>query len=287
MVLWKQRDRKEQKGAHCAIRIAVVDDDWYISSRIERILLSYDHISTYDLDIEVFQNGLDYFKYLKNEHDFDLIFLDIEMSGPNGVEIGRHIRNVMKNNITQIVYITAFDGYEQALFKVRPMDFLKKPFTDIDVINTVEIYIELYDSAGKLFEFTSQRKKRKVPFNQILYFKSNDKVVDVITIAENAYFYGKLNSIVEQLPCQFQVIHKSYIINKMYVKKYNYTNVVMTNDDVLTISQNYRSDMRQLNLSKNNSGKEFFCDQNGVVSISFGKSISNIYPIPIYREFLF
>ena len=45
------------------IRIAVVDDDWYISSRIERILLSYDHISTYDLDIEVFQNGLDYFKY--------------------------------------------------------------------------------------------------------------------------------------------------------------------------------------------------------------------------------
>ena len=146
------------------IRIAVVDDDWYISSRIERILLSYDHISTYDLDIEVFQNGLDYFKYLKNEHDFDLIFLDIEMSGPNGVEIGRHIRNVMKNNITQIVYITAFDGYEQALFKVRPMDFLKKPFADIDVINTVETYIELYDSAGKLFEFTSQRKKRKVPF---------------------------------------------------------------------------------------------------------------------------
>lgn len=69
------------------IRIAVVDDDWYISSRIERILLSYDHISTYDLDIEVFQNGLDYFKYLKNEHDFDLIFLDIEMSGPNGVEM--------------------------------------------------------------------------------------------------------------------------------------------------------------------------------------------------------
>ena len=59
------------------IRIAVVDDDWYISSRIERILLSYDHISTYDLDIEVFQNGLDYFKYLKNEHDFDLIFLDM------------------------------------------------------------------------------------------------------------------------------------------------------------------------------------------------------------------
>ena len=52
------------------IRIAVVDDDWYISSRIERILLSYDHISTYDLDIKVFQNGLDYFKYLKNEHDF-------------------------------------------------------------------------------------------------------------------------------------------------------------------------------------------------------------------------
>lgn len=56
------------------IRIAVVGDDWYISSRIERILLSYDHISTYDLDIEVFQNGLDYFKYLKNECNFDLIF---------------------------------------------------------------------------------------------------------------------------------------------------------------------------------------------------------------------
>ncbi len=55
-------EKKDKKGTHYVIRIAVVGDDWYISSRIERILLSYDHISTYDLDIEVFQNRLNYFK---------------------------------------------------------------------------------------------------------------------------------------------------------------------------------------------------------------------------------
>lgn len=83
------------------------------------------------------------------------------MSGPNGVEIGLPYSKCKKNNITQIVYITAFDGYEQALFKVRPMDFLKKPFTDIDVINTVETYIELYDSAWENYLSLLPREKRE------------------------------------------------------------------------------------------------------------------------------
>lgn len=241
------------------IRIAVVDDDWLLSSKIEKIVLAYDQVSTYHFDVEVFHNGADFLRYIDTENVvFDLVFLDIQMPMGNGVEVGKYIRNHKKDNVTQIVYVTAFDGYEQKLFQNRPMDFLKKPFEEDSIVKIIEKYIELYKNIGQKFEFTYQREKLEILFKDIFYFSSTDKKVAVITKEQTYYFYGKLNDIKDKISYTFQIIHKSYIVNRFHVKRYNYTNVIMTNDVSLPISQSYRKDIRKLISSKNDSGKEFF-----------------------------
>lgn len=240
------------------IRIAVVDDDYYLCSNVEKVLLAYNQVSTYDFEIEVFQSGEDLLRYLEEYQDFDLIFLDIEMSGCNGVEVGKIIRNHRNNNITQIVYITACDGYDRQLFQIRPMDFLEKPLTNSAIIATVEKYIHLYADMDQLFSFTYHRQRMKTPYKMIIYFKSDDKKVEIYTVEETYIFYGKLNDIMNSLPCEFMIIHKSYIVNRLYIEKYSYDSVTMTNKDELPISQNYRKNVRKLLSSKSNSGKEFF-----------------------------
>lgn len=240
------------------IRIAIVDDDCFLCSNIEKVLLAYHQVSTYDFEIEVFQSGEDILRYLEEYQDFDLIFLDIEMTGCNGVEVGKVIRNHYHNNFTQIVYITACDGYERQLFQNRPMDFLEKPLTNHAIVATVEKYIHLYADMDQLFSFTCHRQQMKVPYKEILYFKSDDKKIEICTVEERYHFYGKLNSIISRLPFDFMVIHKSYIVNRLYIEKYSYQSVTMVNKDELPISQSYRKDVRKLLSSKSNSGKEFF-----------------------------
>lgn len=240
------------------IRIAIVDDDCYLCSNIEKVLLAYDRVSTYDLEVEVFFNGDSLLSYMEEEDNFDLIFLDIEMNGYNGVEVGKIIRERHQNNITQIVYITACDGYDRQLFQIRPMGFLEKPLKNNDIISTVETYIKLYAGMDNMFSFTYNRKKIKIPYKEIIYFKSDNKKIELCTTEELYDFYGKLNDITGSLPCEFMIIHKSYIVNRMYIEKYGYNSITVINQDELPISQYYRKDVRKLLSLKSNVGKEFF-----------------------------
>ncbi len=240
------------------IRIAIVDDDIYVGSKIEKMLITYSSVSTYDFKIDVFQSGEELCKHMINEQKFDLVFLDIEMYGCNGIEVGRIIRDELKDDITQIVYITARDGYERQLFKVRPLDFIKKPFTESVIVNVVDTYLRLHSQMNELFEFICERQKVKIPCKDILYFHSVDKKVNVYTNKTVMGFYGKLSDISDNLPHEFMIIHQSYIINKVYAEKYSYESVTMINGQQLPISQNYRKNVKRLISLKRDMGKEFF-----------------------------
>lgn len=182
------------------IRIAIVDDDCYLSSHVERVLLAYNRISTYDFEIEVFNSGYDLFQYLEEEQNFDLIFLDIEMEGCNGVEIGRILRDEQKDNITQIVYITACDGYERQLFQIRPMNFLEKPLSSSMIVGEVEKYIELFAGMEQLFSFTCQRKNLKIPYKDIIYFRSDDKKIEIWVSYDNRRLMAAQNAGLNSIP---------------------------------------------------------------------------------------
>lgn len=88
-------------------KIAICDDEPIICSYIEKIIHDYSKSIAESIEVEVFFSGEELYKYLKNEINFDLIFLDIELSKLNGIDLGKKIREEMKNEIAQIVYISS------------------------------------------------------------------------------------------------------------------------------------------------------------------------------------
>lgn len=70
------------------IRIAIVDDDEKLCSKIEQSLIAYRETTAIELDIELFYSGESFYHFLTSEHDFELIFLDIQMKSIDGVEVG-------------------------------------------------------------------------------------------------------------------------------------------------------------------------------------------------------
>ena len=123
-------------------RIAVCDDDEIICSEIERIILEYG--SRDEINVEVFLSGEEFCKFLSDGEMFDLVFLDIELKQINGIEVGRRIREELKNEIIQIVYISALDSYYRALFDVRPMHFLHKPLEPEKIIKDIDLFNLVY-----------------------------------------------------------------------------------------------------------------------------------------------
>lgn len=243
------------------IRIAIVDDDIKLCSKIEQILLAYDKVASIDIDIEVLYNGEDFYKFIINEHDFDLVFLDIQMDRLDGIEIGHLIREKLKNNLMQIVYITSLDNRDRELFAIRPMGFIAKPIKNSDIVKSVDTYLELFKNMNKMFDFISDRQHFKIPYEQIIYLTSDDKLISLYTDNNTFSFYGQLSDVAKGLPFQFFSIHKSYIINKFYIIKYNYDNVIMINNERIPISQKNQKNVRKLLMQDSfNAGEEFFAN---------------------------
>lgn len=125
------------------ITIAICDDDNYICSQIEKYILNYSKTKNIKFDIEVFYSGESLTNFIMKEHSFDLIFLDIELITQTGVQLANKIRNEFDDYSTKIVFITSKDGYEQELFDVQPLNFIKKPIDFEKLKKCIELTIKL------------------------------------------------------------------------------------------------------------------------------------------------
>jgi DNA-binding LytR/AlgR family response regulator len=233
----------------------VCDDDKYICSEIERIILDYGSKVINDINIEVFHSGEELCKFLSEGEMFDLVFLDIELKQISGVEVGRRIREELKNETIQIVYISALDNYYRALFDVRPMHFLHKPLEPEKIIKDIEKAIELVELLGNTFSYHQGHNFYRKSIKGIFYFEANKRQVKMIGVDGESYFYDRLCDISQKLSkYHFFLIHKSYLINYAHVIKFNRKEVVMSNNIILPISRNKSDEVMRLLLQYEKEG---------------------------------
>lgn len=227
-------------------RIAICDDEPRICGQIEDIILKLSNEINEKIEVEVFYSGEELCKSMLSTLNFDLIFLDIELKLLNGVEVGIKIREEMKNNTVQIVYISGKQGYAMDLFEIRPMNFLVKPLNEEKITQVMKKFIELSIRDNQFFEFNIGKIFYKIPLKDILYFESERKKIRVITKSDSKEYYGKLSDVQAVIESsEFLDIHKSYLVNCFHVVEYQYDSIKLANGDSLPISQNNRKVIRE------------------------------------------
>jgi len=199
---------------------------------------------------------------LLNQHQVDLIFLDIAMPGENGFEL---IPQAQIANAT-VIFTTAYDQYALRAIKANALDYLLKPI-DIDeliiAVDKASKYIKnennrnesLKNLANDLTNKSTIKKitipngqgYRLVDIDDIIHIDadSNYSVFNLVT-AEKIAVSKVLKDYEEILPeNRFVRIHKSTIVNLAYIKEYNSKNglqVVLKNGESITVSRRRASD---------------------------------------------
>lgn len=229
-------------------KVAVCDDDIRICSDLERIILEYARYNNKLLTVELYYGEEKLCQDLKAGIIYDMLFIDIELgSALNGIDIGLCVRNDLKNEAMQIIYISSFASYALELFKIRPLDFLIKPISKKRIYETLDISIRLARKNEITFQYKQGRDWNKIFLRDIIYFKSIDREVEAVTVMGNIIFYGSLEKIHEQLKeYNFFYAHKSYLINYIHVKEFYYDELIMTNDDTIRIAQPRRKKVREI-----------------------------------------
>jgi DNA-binding LytR/AlgR family response regulator len=159
-----------------------------------------------------FSNGTEAFNFLKN-NKVDLIFLDINMPGMNGIELVNRLINP-----PQVIFTTAYPEYAVEGFNLNAVDYLLKPISFGRFLKA----IEKFQHASRLLKadvedsilVKSGKKEYLIKTATIIYIESMGDYVRMVTETQSIITHGTLVQFLSLLPSdQFFRIHKSFIIN--------------------------------------------------------------------------
>lgn len=230
-------------------KIAICSSNIQECSKIEDIILSYGKEQHILFEVDVYYCGENLLQYMENSNNiYDAIFINTELKKMDGVQLGKNIRRKYWVDIVSIVYFSSMISRALQLFEIMPSDFILKPFNRKSIHKALKLVISTIDrNRQKIFSFKIAGVTYKVPLEEILYFESKNKIVNIYTQKEKRSFYSTLGGIEEILGNQdFFHIHKSYLVNKQHVIRYYYDKVILTNLVELPISQTRRKEIKSI-----------------------------------------
>jgi DNA-binding LytR/AlgR family response regulator len=212
------------------IYVAICDDEISVGSELERTLIEIFCKLNIKYEINIFFSGEELYQKMATGAHYDLIFLDIEFAHDkaNGVEIGRMIREVQRNYLASIVFISWEKEYALQLFEIQPLNFLVKPLLYQEVENVINKYLVVTDFLAYIFTYKVGHDTFKVQKKNIVFFENSErKVIIHLSDGRRDMFYGSLKELYEkQLKSfDFLFIHASYVVNYQYIEALRFNQV--------------------------------------------------------------
>ncbi len=223
--------------------IAICDDDEVFCRTLYQMVRIYMQNANLDAQLRLFASGEELCHAMQHEQ-ITLVFLDIELTGMNGVDVGQVLRHSQHSDV-QIVYVSAKEEYAMQLFQNRPFDFLVKPISQPRLHTLMDEYFRIFPQEERYFSYTSDRKKAQIDTCEILYFESVRKQLRMVTTSGTTLIYGKLSDILKlRFSRRFLRIHQSFLVNTQHIVQLRYQEVVLDNGTVLPISRSYQDSVR-------------------------------------------
>lgn len=213
-------------------------DDFVICEEVSLMLKEYASANGVAMKVTPFYNGEDLYEVLLAGEHFDLIFLDTDLGRLNGVALGHLIREDLGDCRTAIVYISDREERAIELFSVQPMDFLVKPISAGQIWACMDLLRKLRPRNNAVFFYKKNFGTRSLSLEDIYYFASDARKVEVVHKNGRDSFYEKLDAIQERLEgADFLRIHKSFLVNYNYIIHSELTSVKLGNGETLPISR--------------------------------------------------
>ena len=173
--------------------------------------------------------------------EFDILFLNLASGDQEMINLGRCLREELRNFQTQLIYLAEKECYSRPLIQTIPLDFYIEGSGVDRMEEILQRALIVLRRAEQRFEFKFRKNYYSIPFRDIVYLCSDVRRIRVKTALEEFEFNGLLRDVKNLLPKDFLVIHKSFIINKAHVLRYDFETVRLSDGTTLSISKTNRS----------------------------------------------
>ena len=210
------------------LHIAVCDDEKaaleYETDLVSKILYE----KNVNIELNTYNSPLN---LLNSEKIYDIVFLDIEMDGMNGIELAEKIRE--KNQNCFVFFITNYSVYLDKAFDVRAIRYLTKPVDPDRLRAGIDFVLDSIVSASKKISVINFKNKLTVEIEiaDIIYISNSGRRTQIVTKQyefETEEIFSTVKQMIEKEVNYFATPHQSYYVNLKYVTGYTKTDVQMS-----------------------------------------------------------
>jgi two-component system, LytTR family, response regulator LytT len=237
-----------------SIKVLIVDDERY--SRNELIHLLSNHASIQIVgDADNGESAV--MKAIQLQPD--VVFLDVEMPKMNGMEAAASLKELKKTPL--IVFATAYPDFAVEAFRHEAVDYLVKPFDEVQLNETISRLEKLLLMAAEEEEETSSLNKllaiegdEEINYldpKQIMYLYRDERYTRIVLQDREFVTKAPLKEFETRLKdYSFFRIHKSYLVNLEFVARlipwFNgaYHLELKGKKELLSVSRNYVKGLR-------------------------------------------
>lgn len=220
------------------LKCVVVDDEPPAIRLVEKYIKKIPYL---DLVFST-TKSLEALAYME-KHDFDLVFLDIQMPHLTGIQLSKILRQDVN-----VIFTTAYPEFAVESYQLNATDYLLKPFEFERFYQAVKKVESSRIGAGDqeirdyvFVKTDSKNSFEKARISDILYIEGLRNYVAIHLADKQVVTYSTLKAIKESLPDSlFVQIHKSYIVALSHIDQTNSISVNVGGVN-LPLGQSYKA----------------------------------------------
>jgi len=244
----QKRDRKgnennnrKGKQVNDMINIGIIEDNPDDQKILNDLLEKYSTAEKCLININSYSSGEAFLK--EKDMKFDLLFMDMELGGINGIDTSRKIRE--KDTDVIIVIVTSLMQYAIQGYSVRASDYLLKPLEYNRFSEKMNEFLKLIQKKRKYIVVRTENGMANIKIEQIAYMEVFGHQLYIIYDNKRERIYSTLAKMEEELSQYgFAKCNKCYLVNLAMVEGI-YGDDVQVTGNMLKISRREKTDFIQ------------------------------------------
>ncbi len=209
-------------------RFAICDDDSQYTRYLEQLAAQWAGRAGVELDTERFPSAEAFLFRYAERRDFDVLLLDIEMAGMDGVTLARTLRKT--NDDIQIVFITGYTDYIAEGYEVSALHYLTKPVNEEKLFQVLTRAVSRLKRNEPLLTLELPGETVRLPLGKIRYLEVSHNYVTVH--AGRDYSVKRpLGELERALDSRFFRVGRSFVVNLACIRRVTRTEAELTSGE--------------------------------------------------------
>ncbi|WP_026881498.1 LytR/AlgR family response regulator transcription factor [Clostridium akagii] len=225
-------------------KIAICDDEELQIELLSKFVVDWAKKSSKDIEISSYKSAESFYFQWSNDKSFDILLLDIQMPGENGIELAKRIRKSDEN--LSIIFITGLSDYMDQGYDVSALHYLIKPVKEYKLYACLDKACRKIIRQQKFIMAYANSMNIRIMQENIVYVEAFAHGV-LIQTTKNSYEVNRsIGKLEKELDCtMFVRCHRSYLASLKYISKIGKSGITLDSNKIIPVSRRIYNDINK------------------------------------------